>query len=436
MQTLIINNTEMDKYLAKFGPGQIIFLEGDDSQDLYILSSGQVDILKGNKNIAEINQKGALFGEMSFFLGDKRTATVKARNDVQAIRIPKEEISNFLREFPNVAEDITKLLAQRLNETSHALFGLKEFCDQLPEAVILTDREGKIFTWNSAAEKLYGRDSHEMRYSSVADFYEEPHVYKKFLREVQTQNCVCEKILRIKHPEKGTRFISASTTLLYDDQHNFQGVLSLCRDCTANQTLERKYRRTRYWLVPSLFVAGLLVVAVFFGYPYFSQGVQTLDTKKQELKSQLAKDFFLLKSLLVDYFLEMDRSKTTPLMKEFFRLQENTSTPYFGLVLLDKNKKVFDIFSIRSRRNGKEMVGSSYAGIVFDGNDDSLHRVLSLYRTDKRHPRGYKGIEVAFKIRKENQDLGWLVFQMDVEMLKEIYRTDARGLKRFQFKGS
>ena len=47
----IINNPELDQYLSTFKKGKIIFLEGDPSQDLYILVSGQLDILKGNKKI-------------------------------------------------------------------------------------------------------------------------------------------------------------------------------------------------------------------------------------------------------------------------------------------------------------------------------------------------------------------------------------------------
>jgi PAS domain S-box-containing protein len=393
-----------------------------------------VDILKGNKNIAEINIKGSLFGEMSFFLGARRTATVKARSEVKAIRIPQEEIANFLRDFPNVAEDITKLLAQRLNETSHMLYGLKEFCDQLPDAVILTDKEGKIFTWNSAAEKLYGRDSHQMRYKSAADIYEEPQVYRNFLEEVQSKDSVSEKIIRIRHPKEGTRFISTSMTLLYDDQDNFQGVLSLGRDVTAIQTMEKRFRRTRYWLIPSFLLLGLLASAIFLGYPYFSKGFETMDVKKQELRNQLAKDYFLLKSLLVDHFGKSDRLKTSRLMQDFFDIQETNTIPYIGLVLLDKEKKVFAAYSIKINKNIKGMVGSSYAGIVFQEIDNSIHRVLTLYRTDKEHPMGYKGIEIAFKMSRDNQPLGWLVFQMNVDLLRKTYKIDEKGLKTFQFK--
>jgi signal-transduction protein with cAMP-binding, CBS, and nucleotidyltransferase domain len=89
----IISNPDFAKYLITFTSGQTIFLEGDDSQDLYILVAGQVEIFKGDMKIREITEEGTVFGEVSFFLGDKRTASVKAKTKVEVICIPKEERS-------------------------------------------------------------------------------------------------------------------------------------------------------------------------------------------------------------------------------------------------------------------------------------------------------------------------------------------------------
>jgi PAS domain-containing protein len=177
----ILNNPGLVNYLTRFKSDQIIFLGGDDSQDLYILVSGQVAVFKGDKKIRELTKKGSLFGEVSFFLGSTRTASVRTKNDVSVLRIPKEEITIFLDEFPEAAREITRHLAQWLDETSQLLYGLKEFCDQLPDAVILTDRNGKILTWNSTAETLYGRSWQQMRNADTAEIYEDPQAYNKFL---------------------------------------------------------------------------------------------------------------------------------------------------------------------------------------------------------------------------------------------------------------
>lgn len=431
----IIDNPDLDKYLTTFNTGQIVFLEGDDSQDLYILVSGEVDILKGNTKIHELTETGSLFGEMSFLLGARRTASVKARSDVKTICIPKEEITDFLREFPTVARELTKALAERLDETSKILYGLKEVCDQLPDAVILTDREGKVLTWNSAAEKLYGREWNQIRHRSVEEIYEEPQVYKNFLAEVQSRYSVREKTLKIKHPQEGTRYISTSMNLLYDGHYNFQGVLSVGRDVTAVKNLEMRYRRARYWFIPSFLLLGLLGAAIFFGYPYFSKGYQTVDLEKRELRDRLARDYLLLKSLLADPFGDGNRSRTSQLMKDFFRIYETTAIPYIGLVLIDKDKKVFNAYSVKADTDVTEMVDSSYGGIEFQGSEGSLHRVLSLYRADKEHPMGHKGIEIAFEMTRDSELLGWLAFQMDVDLLEKTYRIDEEGLKKFQFKG-
>ena len=50
----LLNNPDLKKYLHSFDDGHRLFLEGDTSQDLFILVSGRLDILKGGKKIAEI----------------------------------------------------------------------------------------------------------------------------------------------------------------------------------------------------------------------------------------------------------------------------------------------------------------------------------------------------------------------------------------------
>lgn len=430
----ILENPDLEKFLITCEADQTIFLEGDETQDLYILVSGQLEVLKGNKKISEITEKGHIFGEMSFLLGDKRTATVKAKNNVKAICIPRKNVTAFLHEFPSVAQEITTLLARRLDETSQILCGLKDFCDQLPDAVILTNREGKILAWNSSAERLYGRGWNQMRDKPVDQIYDEPGVYKNFIEEVKAKHYVREKILTIRHPEKGIRFISNSTTLLYDCNHNFQGVISLERDVTTFKKMEMKLKRVRHWLIPSFIILALFFAVLFFGYPYFSKGYQNVDIRKQEMKNQLAKDYLLLKSLLADHFAADNRAKASQLLKDFFDIQDITVMPYTGLVLLNKEKKVIDAYSVKKNTVAIKMIGSSYAGIEFKGNERSLHKVLTLYRADKDHPMGNKEVEIAFEMIKDNQFLGWLVFQVDMDLLKKKYDIDEEALKKFHFR--
>jgi PAS domain S-box-containing protein len=429
----IFNYPELNKYLTSFSTGQIIFLEGDDTQDLFILASGQIEIIKGTKKISEITKKGEFFGEMSFLLGAKRTASAKAISDVTAIRIPKSEINNFLNEFPLVAKEITIILAQRLDETSQMLAGLKEFCDQIPDAVVVTNRDGKILTWNSVAERMYGLNTYEMQQKSAAEIYEEPEEYINFLDEVQSRYSVRDKILRIKHPDKGTRYISTSTTVLYDGNREYQGILSLGRDITTVKNIERRYKRVRNLSIPIILILGFLTVGFFLGYPYLSKGKSITDFKKQGLRDQMAKDYFLLRSLLIQPLLRHNRIRTSKIMTDFLKIQESENLPYSALLILDMNKKVFDFAPTKSDLNAADLIGSSYAGIEFQGKEEDLNRLLMLYRTDSSHPMGRKGVEMAFRLEQNQKNLGWLVFQMDMDRLLSKYNCDEADLKNFQF---
>ncbi|MBW2108478.1 MAG: cyclic nucleotide-binding domain-containing protein [Deltaproteobacteria bacterium] len=431
----LIAHPDLKQYLTEVDPGHTLMIEGDDSQDLFILVSGRLDILKGAKKIYEIAEPGSVFGEMSFLLGAKRTATVKAKSAVKANRIPKEDVNAFLQKFPNVAGEIAKLLAVRLREASQVIHGLKETCDQLPDAVLLTDKHGHIISWNSAAKNLYGRDWDRSSEKTIEAIYEDPEAYRDFIAEVRKHYAVREKVLKIKHPEKGVRFVSTSTTLLYDGHHNFKGVLSLGRDVTAVHRLEKRYRTVRNWLIPAVGLFALVTVSVFFGYIPLTTGFQGMDSAKQGLRNQLAKDYVLLKSLLSSPFAAGDKAKARELMKQFFDIQDPAAVPYMGLVLLDRQKKVFSAYS-RLKTDPANMLGSSYTGIAFRGPEESIHKVLSLYRPTREHPMGAKGVEVAFPLQMGPRFLGWLVFQMDMEMLEKTYRLDEHGLQRLRFKGT
>ncbi len=432
----IINNPSLNRYVAIFKAGETVFIEGDDTKDIYFLISGEAAVLKGRKRIAEISDAGSVFGEMSFLLGEERTATVKAINDIKTIRIPKEELTSFISEFPEVFREFAKYLAKRLDKTSQIVYGLTEFCDQIPDAVILSDKDGSVLSWNSAAENLYGREANEMRHRSAEEIYEDPQEYRAFLDKVVSEDAIREKTLMVRHPEKGIRHISTSTRALYDGQHNFQGVVSLGRDVTSVEVLERRYQRARRWLIPSLVLLVVLTAGIFFGYPYFSKGYKITDIRKKELRDDLAVTYRLLRSLLVDPFEKGERARTTQVIKGFFDVQKGITIPYIGVVLLDKDKKVFDVYSNESGVDVQGMVGSSYADIDFEGDENPLYKVLTLYRTSKDHPMGHRDTEIAFKLYKGDDFLGWLIFQVDMEVLKGKYNVNEKDLKKFHFEES
>ncbi len=431
-----IRQEELGKYTKCFKEGESLFLEGDASQDLFILISGELDIIQGNRKIAFLKQTGSLFGEMSFLLGAKRSATTKAATDVVTICIPKEEITTFLQDFPEAAREISKVLAERLDESNRILYGLQEFGDQIPDALILTDKFGHILCWNASAETLYGREWKQMKDRPVEGIYRHPDVYRSYLTETGSSVSIREKVLEVNHPEKGIRYASTSMTLLYDGSNELIGVLTLARDVTAVKKLEKKYKAVRNWLLFPLLIAGLIVLMLFYGYPKFFRSTQVVSVKKVALKDRIFRDHLLLNALIASPFKAGQKITIDIILKDFMKAQKESDTPYSGIVVLDSALHVFTAYSARYGQKSMEMAGVTYAGVDFPQKGDATHHILILYRSNPEDGRTERGIEIAFMMKAEDTNYGWLVFQLDMEFLMEAYELDENELQQFEFEDS
>ena len=428
----IADNPKLEKYLVEFEQGKNVFLEGDDSAEIYILISGRLDVLKGNQIIAAINNPGAIFGEMSFLLGGERTATVRARTDSKAVRIPHEHVEDFLVDFPEISQEMTKILARRLDKSSRLLFGFKEMLDQLPDAVVLSDEEGQVMSLNRAAGKLYGLEWPPARQRHLREVFQDPDAFQALAKRAKAGDKVVEQTLAVEHPQEGTRHVSLSLSPLHDAKHKYQGLLSMGRDVTSAVTNKRRLGRMRRWLMASLALLALFAVAALYSYPDLRQTRQQVSQSKMAFKNQLGKDFVLLKSLLAQAIMNRDQKKTSLVMERFFSLQDPEGLSYSGLVILDPDKKVLDAHSLHTGAAAKNMVGSTYGRIKFEGEEDSLHKVLRVYR-QVRGGGSKASTEVAFEILENGRHLGWLIFVIDEGHMKKLHGVDREILLNYQF---
>jgi CRP/FNR family cyclic AMP-dependent transcriptional regulator len=104
-------------------PGTVLLAEGETTGHLYVLKSGTVEVLRGDTQVAVIEDPGAVFGEMSVLLKRPHTATVRALTPVSAYKFDDAEA--FLRANPEIAFVIGRLLAGRLNAATTYLADLK-----------------------------------------------------------------------------------------------------------------------------------------------------------------------------------------------------------------------------------------------------------------------------------------------------------------------
>lgn len=112
-----------DMPIVAFAPGEVLLPEGQRSGRLFVLAEGAVEVLKGDFQINIVDDRGALFGDMSVLLDIPHMATVKALTACKAHITYEGEA--FLRSHPAIAYELARMLAQRLNGVTTYLADLK-----------------------------------------------------------------------------------------------------------------------------------------------------------------------------------------------------------------------------------------------------------------------------------------------------------------------
>ncbi len=269
----LIETPEIRKHASRFAPGECLFNDGDPGDSVFILVSGELEVLKGDKVISTISGSGTIFGEVSFLLESPRTATVAARTAAEVISLPNERVAGIWGKFPDFAVELTRILARRLADTTDLAHGFREFCDRMPDSVIMTDPEGKIVSWNRAAEKLYGREWNEMRHRPLSDCHDDEASLNFFLDQINREQTVRERLLKVNHPGNPWCFASVSGTALRDSNDAIRNYILLARDA-SEQTMRTRKKHRLIILVPAICLALIFAVTMILS----SQGEKPKET--------------------------------------------------------------------------------------------------------------------------------------------------------------
>ena len=429
----LLNNPELQQYLVSYEAGQTLFLEGDDSKDLYLLVKGRLQILKNKKPFSEITTSGDLVGEMSHLLDIPRTATILAQGKAELLKIPAKVIDDFLKKYPQITPQIINNLARRLKETTQVAHGLKEFCDQLPDAVVMTGPDNSIQAWNKAAEILHGRTWQEMKGHQVGEVFQNPEEYRQFIDDVHAGKHLTEKVLCIRHPDGENCFVSTSTTILYDGHFNIAGYIFLSRNINKFKKLEEKYRASRNWLLPAFLTIGLLLSIILTQIPSFTEGVKILDHKKKSFQERITKDSSSLAQALAPLLAAGDRPAVDRLLANYIKTSSPTRFGIDGVLLLNQAKEVTSAYSPYPERDMSLILGSNYSGIQFQGSEEN-YKVLTLFRSDTDNPMGTEGIELAHSLPHHNGlSGGWLILQLKKEYLHREFGITPNNLMKIKF---
>ena len=98
-----------------FAAGATLIAEGKPAK-LYVLSSGSLEVRRGDMSVALLDEPGAIVGEMYALLGRPASASVRARTPVTVYAIDDPE--KFFEKSPAVLLEIARTLARRLDATT------------------------------------------------------------------------------------------------------------------------------------------------------------------------------------------------------------------------------------------------------------------------------------------------------------------------------
>jgi nitrite reductase/ring-hydroxylating ferredoxin subunit len=120
-----LESLEAFTFRKLFGTGELIVEEGRTGNGLYVVLSGKVEVVKGlsgpTPHVAAVLGPGEPFGEMAL-LGDwRRSASVRALEDVTCLGMDRWAFLAHLNREPQLAVRMLQMLAERLAQTNERL---------------------------------------------------------------------------------------------------------------------------------------------------------------------------------------------------------------------------------------------------------------------------------------------------------------------------
>src|SRR5512147_2106713 len=89
----------LQRFTKSYSPGSVIFREGEEGEEMYIIQKGKVRVSKdfsGKPHVVSILEKGDFFGEMAIVDRIRRTATVTAIDSVELLAFDREGLVNMI----------------------------------------------------------------------------------------------------------------------------------------------------------------------------------------------------------------------------------------------------------------------------------------------------------------------------------------------------
>jgi len=105
--------------------GDLLFAEGDEPDDLYVVADGRIAIAKksvdGRESVVALMERGDLFGELGLFDRQGRSAEARALEQSDVVTIPYAAVQTLYERSPELLWHVINMLTRRLRAIDDAL---------------------------------------------------------------------------------------------------------------------------------------------------------------------------------------------------------------------------------------------------------------------------------------------------------------------------
>lgn len=152
---------EFETKKLKLKRGQIIYHQGDNPNEIYLVDSGIIGLFHisetGKETFLRVFKKDSIFGHRSFFAESPYHATSVALTDCEITVVPKSTCDEICSKQPALLKEVTKLISRSLADAELRLSGL------LDKSANMRITESLIFFKLKYPEKVWTR-------KEIADF--------------------------------------------------------------------------------------------------------------------------------------------------------------------------------------------------------------------------------------------------------------------------
>jgi hypothetical protein len=106
---------------TKYSTGQMVFEQGDTPDRFYIISRGEVEVIRrkrdGSEKILAVLHPGDYFGEIGLLTEARRNASIRAKTDVELLAMSWDDFRKVIESSEASRKDFADIMRERLAQT-------------------------------------------------------------------------------------------------------------------------------------------------------------------------------------------------------------------------------------------------------------------------------------------------------------------------------